>query len=358
MGKTAVIAITKHGIEIARKLKDKIPEFDIYVPEKFSDGKNDVNWYSDSSSLAIGKLFKSYEGLVCIFSLGAVIRLIAPHLKDKKIDPAVIVIDDKAEFVISTLSGHLGGANALARLIASVLNATPVITTAADVNETIAVDLLGREFGWVIDDDSTVTKVSAHMVNENKVGVYQDAGERNWWPADRPLPKNVHIVNNIEEFGKDDFKAALIITDRLLDSNYDSLLPKSVVYRPKSLVVGIGLHWDTSKDEIMNGIQSTLKNANLSFKSIRNITTINREAIVKGLQEFSDEYKITIEYFGKDQLSTIETPNPSDTVKMFEGTASVSEASAMLSANSDSLLVQKQKFPPNLTVAVARVKIN
>ena len=112
MGKTAVIAITKHGIEIARKLKDKIPEFDIYVPEKFSDGKNDVNWYSDSSSLAIGKLFKYYEGLVCIFSLGAVIRLIAPHLKDKKTDPAVIVIDDKAEFVVSTLSGHLGGANA------------------------------------------------------------------------------------------------------------------------------------------------------------------------------------------------------------------------------------------------------
>lgn len=358
MGKTAVIAITKHGIEIARKLKDKIPEFDIYVPEKFSDGKNDVNWYGDSSSLAIGKLFKSYEGLVCIFSLGAVIRLIAPHLKDKKTDPAVIVIDDKAEFVVSTLSGHLGGANALARLIASVLNATPVITTAADVNETIAVDLLGREFGWVIDDDSTVTKVSAHMVNEDKVGVYQDAGERNWWPADRPLPKNVHTVNNIEELGKDDFKAALIITDRLLDSNYNSLLLKSVVYRPKSLVVGIGLHWDTSKDEIMNGIHTTLKNANLSSKSIRNIATINREAIVKGLQEFSSEYKISIEYFGKDQLSTIETPNPSDTVKKFEGTASVSEASAMLSANSDSLLVQKQKFPPNLTVAVARVKTN
>ena len=77
-------------------------------------------------------------------------------MKDKKTDPAVVVIDDKSQFVISTLSGHLGGANTLARLIASILNAIPVITTAADVNETIAVDLLGKEFGWVIDDDSTI----------------------------------------------------------------------------------------------------------------------------------------------------------------------------------------------------------
>jgi cobalt-precorrin 5A hydrolase len=356
--KTAVIAITKHGIEIARRLKSKMPEFDICAPDKFNDDREDVNWYSDPTSLLLGKLFESYEGLVCIFSLGAVIRLISPHMKDKKTDPAVVVIDDKAQFVISALSGHLGGANALARLVASVLNATPVITTAADVNETIAVDLLGREFGWTIENDSTVTKVSAHMVNEDKVGIYQDAGELNWWFSDRSLPSNAQIAKNLDELGNDEYKAALIITDELLDSKYEALLQKSVLYRPKSLVVGIGLHWDTSKDEILNGIQTTLKDAGLSFRSIRNIATINREDIVKGLQEFSKEFNIPVEYYDKDQLSAIHAPNPSETVKRFEGTASVSEASAMLSAKNDTLLVQKQKFPPNLTVAVARVKMN
>ncbi|MEM3084063.1 MAG: cobalamin biosynthesis protein, partial [Nitrososphaerales archaeon] len=310
--KIAVVAITKHGIEIARKLKTRMPEFDIHVPEKFSDGKYDVNWYNEPSAVAMGKLFKSYKALICIFSLGAVIRLITPHMKDKKTDPAVIVIDDKAQFVISALSGHLGGANALARLVASILNATPVITTAADVNETIAVDLLGREFGWVIDDDSTVTKVSAHMVNEQSVGVYQDTGERNWWPNDRSLPSNVRLVNTLDELNSDEYKAALIITDRILDSKYRNLLQKSVVYRPKSLVVGIGLHWDTSKDEILNGIRAALENANLSFKSIRNVATINREAVVQGLQEFSKEFNIPIEYFDKNQLSKVEVPNPSD----------------------------------------------
>ena len=358
MGNTAVIAITRHGIEIARKLKTRIPDFDVYVPHKFNDGKDDVNWYSDPSSVAISKLFQSHDGLVCIFSLGAVIRLITPHLRDKKTDPAVVVIDDKAQFVISTLSGHLGGANALARLMASILNATPVITTAADVNETIAVDLLGREFGWVIDDDSTVTKVSAHMVNEDKIGIYQTIGSRNWWPNDRPLPKNVYIANSIDELNSEEYKATLIITDKLFGSEYETLLQKSVVYRPKSLVVGIGLHWDISKDNIINGIQTTLKNADLSFKSIRNIATINREVIVKGLQEFSSEFNIPVEYFDKKQLSVVQVPNPSDTVKKFEGTASVSEASAMVSANNDALLIQKQKFPPSLTVAVTRAKEN
>jgi cobalt-precorrin 5A hydrolase len=357
LGNIAIIAITKHGIEIARKIKARMQEWDIHVPEKFRDGKDDINWYGDPSPLAISKLFKSYDGLVCIFSLGAVIRMVAPHMKDKKTDPAVVVIDDKAQFVISTLSGHLGGANALARLIASILNATPVITTAADVNETIAVDLLGKEFGWVIDDDHNVTKVSACMVNEEKIAVYQDAGERNWWFTDRPLPANVQIFNNIDELASSDCKAALIITDKSLDQRYEQLLDKAVVYRPKNLVVGIGLHWDTSKDEIVKGIQTTLQDAGLSIKSIRNVATINREAIVKGLQEFSKEYEIPVEYFDKSQLATIEVPNPSSTVMKFEGTQSVSEASALLSAKNSDLLVQKHKFPPNLTVAVAEVKV-
>jgi len=113
------------------------------VPDKFSDGNTNVNWYADNTSTKIVELFKSNDALVCLFSLGAVIRLISPHLKDKKTDPAVIVIDDKAQFVISTLSGHLGGANKLTNDIADRLGATPVITTAADVNKTIAVDLVG-----------------------------------------------------------------------------------------------------------------------------------------------------------------------------------------------------------------------
>src|SRR6476646_11402564 len=148
VGKTAVIAITKHGIEIARQIKEKLSEVEIYAPAKHNDSASDINWFTEQTAQLVASLFKTKDALICIFSLGAVIRLIAPLLIDKKSDPAVLVIDDKANFVISTLSGHIGGANELTLKIASLFpNSQAVITTAADVNKTISVDLLGKEFG-------------------------------------------------------------------------------------------------------------------------------------------------------------------------------------------------------------------
>ena len=193
MEKIAILAITKNGIKIAKELKEKFSSWEIFVPNKFSDDNTSINWYNDNTSTKIVELFKSNDALVCLFSLGAVIRLISPHLKDKKTDPAVIVIDDKAQFVISTLSGHLGGANKLTNDIADRLGATPVITTAADVNKTIAVDLVGKDFGWKIDDDSNVTKISAFMVNEEKIGVYQNCGRKDWW-GDK-LPSQCYCIS-------------------------------------------------------------------------------------------------------------------------------------------------------------------
>jgi cobalt-precorrin 5A hydrolase len=350
MPKTAIVAITKHGIEIARTIKQKMPDAEIYVPAKHSDGGTDINWFSDQSTQLAGNLFKTYDALICIFSLGAVIRMVAPYLVDKKSDPAVIVIDDRANHVISTLSGHLGGANALARLVASFLGARPVITTAADVNETIAVDLVGREFGWTIENFENVTKTSAFMVNEEKIAIYQDAGERNWWHAQ--LPKNVTIVDDIEQVKSPEFKAGLVISDKTISD--PEIRSKSVIYRPKSLVVGIGLHWDTRKDVIESGIRTVFNEKGLSFQCIRNISSINREAKVKGLEEFSKQYNIPVEIYGKDELASVNVPNPSETVQKFEGTASVSEASSLLSSKG-ALVVPKQKFPPNLTVAVSRI---
>jgi cobalt-precorrin 5A hydrolase len=348
--KMAIVAITKHGIRIARRIKQRMPEVQIYVPSKHSDGGNDIIWFSEQSTQLVGNLFRTYDALICIFSLGAVIRMIAPHLIDKKSDPAVLVIDDRANNVISTLSGHLGGANSLTRLIASILEAEPIITTAADVNDTIAVDLVGKEFGWTIDNFENVTKVSAFMVNEEKIAVYQDAGQRNWWRG--ALPRNVTIVDSIDGIKSPEFKGGLIISDRLLLN--EEIIRKSVVYRPKSLVVGIGLHWDTNRETIESGVNTILKENGLSFQSIRNIASINRKAKVKGLEEFSRHYNIPVEIYEKDQLASVVVPNPSLTVQKFEGTPSVSEAASLLSSMGE-LVVPKQKIPPNLTIAVSRV---
>ena len=347
MEKVSVLAITKNGISIGAKLKEIFPDWNVYAPSKFSNDK-EIIWYSEPTSEKIIELFKNNKALICLFSLGAVIRLIAPHLKDKKNDPAVIVIDDKTNFVISVLSGHLGGANELTQTIAEKLNAIPVITTAADVNKTIAVDLLGRDFGWKIDDDSTVTKISAHMVNEEKIGVYQDAGKINWF---KELPKNVKIYDSLDDLEKSDSKGNLIISDKIMNDNF---LIDSVIYRPPSLVIGIGLHWETSKEKIKNGIDICLTKFNLSPKSIAKLVSIKKPSDVQGLIDIGKEMGVPVEYVDKEELSHVSVPNPSKTVKAFEGTSSVSEAAA-IKVSGGKLIVEKQKFPPDLTIAIARI---
>ena len=347
MEKVSVLAITKNGINIGERLKELFPNWDIFVPSKLSNENKSITWYSEPTSDKIIELFKNSNALICLFSLGAVIRLIAPYLKDKKTDPAVIVIDDKTNFVISVLSGHIGGANELTQEISEKLNALPVITTAADVNKTIAVDLVGREFGWKIDDETTVTKISAHMVNAEPIGVFQQTGNKKWY---KELPKNVTIYNSLEELKKSNSKAHLIISDTIIDNE---LAQESVIYRPQSLVIGIGLHWDTTKDTIKDGIEHCLKKFNLSSKCIAKLVSIKKPEDVQGLIDLGEEMKIPVEYVNREELAEIITPNPSSTVKAFEGTASVSEAAAIKISNGE-LIVEKQKFPPNLTVAIAR----
>ena len=350
MKKIAVLGITKNGIKIGLRLKEYFPNFEVFAPIKFSDNNEKIQWFDESTSQKIVDLFKKHDGIICLFSLGAVIRLLAPHIKDKKTDPAVIVIDDNANFVISVLSGHLGGANELSNEIAEKMSATSVITTAADVNKTIAVDLVGKKFGWKIDDDSNVTRISAFMVNKEKIGVFQNVGQKEWW--DGKLPENITFFSNIEDLKNSDSKGYLIITNDEIEN--EEVLRDSVVYRVPNLVVGIGLHWDTSKETISNGVNETLEKFGLKQNQIARFVSIKKDKDVVGLIELGKEMKVQVEYIDREELATISAPNPSKTVQAFEGTASVSEAAAIKSSKGE-LIVEKQKFPPNLTVAIARI---
>ena len=294
MKRIAVLAITKNGIKISSRLKQIFPSWDIFAPLKFQDEIISANWYEEQTSRKMSELFRTYDGLICLFSLGAVIRLIAPYLKDKKTDPAVIVIDDKANFVISVLSGHLGGANELSEEIAGKIGAISVVTTAADVNKTIPVDMIGREFGWEIEDDSNVTKISAQMVNQEKIGIFQDAGEKNWWKSD--LPENTTVYDSLERLLISDSKSYLIISDKIIDHE---ILKNSIVYRPKTLVVGIGLHGDTSKEKIKDSLDATLLNHHLAVKSVARLVSIKKPIDVQGLIDAEIPYrKYTEEYRG------------------------------------------------------------
>lgn len=234
----ALIGITRHGIASLYRLAALLPEAEIVITEKFAASRPEsghtIRVLSGALSAHIGDLFQSYDQLVFFVSLGAVVRLIAPHLKSKDEDPGVLVVDDQARYVIPVLSGHVGGANAQAELIAGLLEATPVLTTASDVGKTIPVDILGRELGWRVEAPKiNITRVSAHVVNDEPVAFVQEAGSRDWWTRPTPLPGNIHCFSSLDEVDPDAFRAVLWVTHREIDPDcWTRLHERLVVYRP------------------------------------------------------------------------------------------------------------------------------
>ena len=236
--RVALVAITKHGAALLQRLAPKLPAADVIVAEKFVDLvgglTNHVKPYAGAFSAQIGGLFATYDQIVFFVSLGAVVRLIAPHLKSKDEDPGVLVVDDAAQFVIPVLSGHVGGANAYAEQIAAALGATPVLTTASDVGKTIPVDILGRELGWQVEAPKiNITRVSAHVVNEEPIAFVQEAGSRQWWTRPTALPRNIHLFERFEDVNLDTHRAVLWVTHRAVpEALWQSLHERLVVYRP------------------------------------------------------------------------------------------------------------------------------
>ncbi|AEJ39563.1 cobalamin (vitamin B12) biosynthesis CbiG protein [Sulfobacillus acidophilus TPY] len=352
------MAITKHGVDIARQIQIGYPLVDVYYPAKLARGDEEalgIQVYQGSVVQQIPRLFPAYQGLIGIVSLGAMVRLIAPWIKDKRTDPAVVVIDDRARHVISVLSGHLGGANQLARDIARVLHATPVITTASDVGETVAVDLLGREFGWVIENENLITAVSAAVVNEERILVIQEAGERDWWPEDKPLPATIQVVDSCDAATDMPFDAALVITPRILTAEETArFLDRGVLYRPKVIVVGIGCNRGTSAEEIDRAIHHVLAEAHLSPLSVRNLATIDLKADEPGIRQVAARYGWPVVTYSAEELNRGPILHPSETVFRYVGAYGVSEPAARLSSGASEWVVEKVKHG-NVTVSVCLV---
>ena len=242
--KIAVVSITKHGIALAGRVVAALPGAQLFAPEKFradaeAAAPGAAHCYEGKVGEQVPALFAAFDGIVAIVSLGAVVRLIAPYLKGKEVDPAVVVIDEAGKFAIPVLSGHLGGANQLAGHLAAALGAQAVLTTASDARETIGVDLLGRELGWTFEaTHDELVRCSAAMVNDEPVALVQEAGSPDWWTSHAngrggPLPANVTRFAKLEEVDVDRYAAVLWISERAMPAEYAAQLAgRCVIYRP------------------------------------------------------------------------------------------------------------------------------
>lgn len=240
----AVVSITRHGIALAARVIAALPGATLFAPQKFhaeaeAAAPGAFACFEGKVGDQVPALFAGFDGIVAIVSLGAVVRLIAPHLKKKETDPGVVVLDEAGRWAIPVLSGHLGGANAIAGALQQALGATPVLTTASDARETLAVDLLGRELGWTFDaSHDEIVRASAAVVNDEPVALVQEAGSPDWWTRHAngrsgPLPANIQRFARLEEVEPERFGAVLWISHRPLPAGYAARLSgKRVIYRP------------------------------------------------------------------------------------------------------------------------------
>jgi len=325
--KTVIYYITNNGFQVAQSVKELIADAEIV---RYKKTEFESNW-------------SGTKNIICIMATGIVVRVIAPLLQDKRTDPAVVVMDEKGEYVISLLSGHLGGANALTRGIADCIGAHAVITTASDVQGKVALDLWAAKENLYVEDYKKLKTLSARIVNGEQIKV-----------------RTEHIFNtgNIpEEFemvGRKD-NADIIITSRLMEN-------EALYLRPKNLFAGIGCNRGTTKEEIRDMVTETLQREKLAIHSIACIASIDLKGDEQGLLDFAGDEGLDIDFFSKNDLNGAVLKHnlaASDAAMAATGAAAVAEPAAILAArkrfHNSTMVIPKEKRG-NVTLAIVKAE--
>ena len=356
MADTAIVAISRRGAALGARVRDALRnDAALYVERRFANDANGAIAFDLPVRPLVGQLFGECENLVLMMPVGAAVRLLSARIGDKHTDAAVVCVDDGGRFAVSLLSGHAGGADVLAEQVASAIGATAVVTSASHALGTLAVDLLGREFGWRIEASSAmVTRASAAVVNGEPVGVYQDAGERDWWDADKPLPSNLNICESVEELSQ--YPNVLLISDRTdVSDGVAAFQPQTLVmYRPSSLVVGVGSRRGVGIEELELLLHRTFAAFDLSPHSIRCIATaeLKRDEAAIGL--LAERLGVPVRYFGADELNAMPGPSGASESQRLLGIVGVAEPAALLASGGE-IVVPKVRSAA-ATMAVARIK--
>ncbi|MDB4966490.1 MAG: cobalamin biosynthesis protein CbiG [Myxococcales bacterium] len=359
----AIYAITTHGIEIAGRLAAALgDDADLFVSEKlFAKAPAGAKKLPLPMGPTLAETFTAYDCHVHVISVGAVVRMVAPLLQNKKVDPAILCVDDAAKFAICVLSGHVGRGNAFTERVARALDATPVITTASDVRGTLTVDILGRDLGWTLEDmDRNVTRGCAAVVNGAPVLFVQEAGEPDWWPLDAALPPGVHYATTLEGVDPTKWEILLIASDRELRETDGAAWHNAVVYRPRSLVLGLGCDKLTPPALVERGVRALLVKHGLALASVRAIATIDLKRDEPALLELAARLEVPLLTYPAAELDAAPLVTPSAMVMKHVGTRGVAEPAALLGAGATALVVPKQIYTEeganrSMTLAVARV---
>lgn len=342
--KTAIIVISEASISMAKTLKQELPESEIFSTIANADCR-----HIPALQEAVPQLFRDSDALIFIGAMGICVRAIAPCIEDKKTDPAVLCVDSTGRYVISVLSGHVGGANGLTQYVAGILGAEPVITTRSDRTGLWALDTLGKKYDWqaIPSENCDMNHLISLFVDCAPTALLLDIRDEGTAQLEHTLPSHVDVFYNFKDIDTGRYRLLLLVTPYL----YETSGMQALYYVPKVLHMGMGLARNAGpKNAVITRLMNTLLEANIIPAAIRTISSIEEKKHEEVLKLLADAYELHL--YTASQLSQVDVPTPSEVVDKYMGTPSVSEASALLTAGGGPLILPKQKCE-NFTVAIA-----
>ena len=297
----------------------------------------------------LGKQWDKFDAFIFIGAMGICVRTIAPFVKDKHEDPAVVCVDSMGNHAISVLSGHVGGANDLTRRVAAILGAEPVITTLSDNAGLWALDTLEERFDWPIASEDDMNACIFAFVNRKPTALFMEVRDEGTDYLEKTLPNHVTIINDLNEADPMKYRLLIMVTPFIHEYPHGML---TLHFVPMVGTIGFGLaHHPDDYEFIYDQMDEVIAHSGVLPCACR-YCTIDVKADEPFVQLLKDGYGEDVEFFTAEQLAAVEVPNPSDTVAKHVGTPSVCEAAAILGSNHGKLIVPKIKGK-NFTVALA-----
>lgn len=333
--KIAIISVSDKGYELSLKLKEKLDQDSTII-------KNDLFHKNVKKIFPI--LFYEYDAIIAIMASGILIRSIAPLVESKTSDPAVLNIDDNGNFVISTLSGHLGGANSLTQKVAELIDATPVITTSTDVNKKLGIDVIARDLYFEIDNTSEILYFNKAVLDGNEISFTVNPNANFDYLYDY-LNENALKINISISY------SSKISPDEI----FAEVDGHEITLKKRKLVVGIGCRRGKECVKIHDGLKKSFDDLNLPLSRIDMFSSVEIKKDEIGLLELSDKMGIPINFVDLERMKMFESKDiqKSEFVKSKFGIYGVCEPSALITAGFDSKLIYKKTSYNGVTIAVA-----
>jgi len=333
--KIAIISVSKKGQELAFDLKNKLDSDSTII-------KCDL--YHKNVKECFPILFYEYDAIIAVMASGILIRSVAPLVESKVTDPAVINIDDNGQFVISALSGHLGGANELAGKVAGLIDATPVITTSTDVNKKLGIDVLAKDLYLSIDNTKEILHFNKAILEGREISLTVNPDMNFDYLFDYLNNVTLEINVSIEYSPK-------VNTDEI----HVSFDGHEMTLKERKIVVGIGCRRGKECRFIYDGLKKSLDDLKIDYSRVNLLASAEIKKDEKGILELSEKLNIPVEFVEIDKLKLFESSDVSKSEFVYSkfGIYGVCEPSALIMAGFDSKLIYKKTSYDGVTIAVA-----